>query len=525
METRILRSTLWIFLMLLFLATSAPGQDSGQIPPVVQEGESTTEIHLSLDEAVRIALERNLDVRIEHLTRNKSRSDITIASAAFDPLFSTSYTMSKLRSPTVDFLAGVGAALQSTVVVNPSTNQNVNVGLSGLLQTGTTYSLSLFGARQDNPESAFFSINPRHNTRVRAEITQPLLKGFGLNANLADLRIARHNAEISEHRLRRLWETTVADVNNAYWTLVFAREDLRVKEEGMREAEQLLEINRHKVAVGTAKEIDIIDAEANIQNQKSGIIDAKNQIRQAQDDLLDLLNYQEILNEEQSRNEHSGHALYVDVQVIPSSRLEYEEFPVGLEDAIFLALNQRHDLQEAELQISNARLEYNRRKNQRLPSLDVRGTWTQQGLEGNLGNSTDELFSGRFYNWTLGVTFEYPLGNRREKNLFFQAGADLESSDLSYERLRNSIILQVTQAVRNIDAAAQRIETTRATTRLRGEQLEGEKQRLRVGSSTSYNVLQVQNDLLEAQIEEVRSGMDYKNAITAFKVAVGTIIE
>ncbi|MFQ5653312.1 MAG: TolC family protein [Planctomycetota bacterium] len=481
-------------------------------------GENARTLSLSVDDAIRIALENNLDLKIEAITHDRAQRDIAIAKAAFDPVFQTSFTMSKFRSPSVSFL-DLGTTVTSAVTVNPFNSQAYNLGISGLLSPGTQYSITAEDSRSDTPRSGgIFGINPRHQTSIVARFTQPLLRGFGARSNLADLRIARRSWEIAGHRRRRLIETTVGSVMSAYWNLVFARRDLEVKEEALTEAETLLEINRHRVAVGTAREIDVIDAEANIETQKSGIIDARNALRRAQDTLLDLLNYRRV------EEPPAGSPLYEGIQIVPATELAFEPFPVELGAAIRLALDERDDLREASLAIESSQLDLERRRNDRLPALNLQGSWTQAGLEGGFGDSLDELGSGRFYDWSLGVSFEMPLGNRQARGRLAQARADLQSARLAREKLENGIILEVTQVVRDIESARQRVLTTRAASRLRSEQLEAETQRLRVGTSTSYQVLQIHNDLLEAQGEELRALVDHRNAVTAFYSAVGTIL-
>lgn len=509
----------------ILLASGSLSEVSAQEIPANPESptrptDSRREIRMPLSEAMAIALEHNLDLRVQGLTRENSRRDVIIARAAFDPLFTTTYTMSKFRSPTISFLSGIST---STVSVNPFTNQNLSMGFSGLLPTGTTYRITAGDNRGDNPESGFFAFNPNNNASLEASITQPLLKDFGFGNNLADLRIAANNETISQAQLVRLMETTVAAVQNAYWDLAFAREDLRVKEEGLREATVLLEINQQKVRVGTATQVDVVDAEANIETQKGGIIDAENLIRRTQDTLLDLLNYGQVLRDQGAASPRRN-ALFEDISVIPTTALAYDEYDVDMEFALQIALENRQDLIESELGLENSKLELVRRENQRLPDLNVTGTWTQQGLDENIGNAVDSLGTFRFYDWSVAITFEYPIGNRQERNRLAQARNNLESSELTLRKTRNTITLEVTQAVRDIRSTLQKVQTTRATTRLRREQLEGETQRLRVGSSTSYQVLQVQNDLLEAQSLELQALVDYKQAITAFESAVGTIL-
>lgn len=491
-----------------------PLDDSESAPSLI-------EIRMPLDEALAISLERNLDLRVERLRRGNTSRDVVIARAGFDPLFTTQYTMAKFRQPTISFLSGVGSL--STVRVNPFENQTLTLGVSGLLPTGLTYNITATDERQDSPDSSFFAFNPSHTAALQARLTQPLLKGFGFDSNLADLRVANNNFFISQLQLQRLVETTVASVRDAYWDLAFAEEDLRVKRAALREARQLLEINRQRVRVGTATEIDIFDAEANIETQRGGIIDAENLRSRTQDSLLNLLNYSDVLVENGVASPEDV-ATFERVRIVPVTPLAFHPYEVDVEDAVELALVNRQDLRESELAIENAELELLRRKNQALPGLNVTGSWTQQGLDSNLGAAASSVDSGRFYNWDVGVTLEYPIGNRQERYRVAKAKDDVASARLNLTKLRNTITLEVTQAGRDIRSSVQKLQSTRASVRLRREQLEGETERLRVGSSTSYQVLQIQNDLLEAQSQELRSLVDYERAINAFESAVGTIL-
>ena len=502
-------------------AQDPPGETVNPNLPDSSQRDARKIVRLSLGETIRIALGHNIDLQLERIAYFRSAKDVQVARAAFDPVFATNYTMNKFRQPTVDFLSGVAPTTE--VNVNPFTFQNFDFGISGLLPTGTTYNVTAENSRADNPESGFFSFNPRNETSISGTVTQPLLKNFGFDANLADLRISQNNEAKAERGLLRLHQDTIASVENAYWELVFAYKDLDVKEKGVMEAQTLLEINRHKVAVGSAKRIDIVDAEANIETQKSGIIDAVNALEGAQDTLLDLINYQEILRE---RGEVDQYAPFFEhIWVIPTTELDFRPYSIDLNDAVQRAMDSREDLQQARLDVENGRLELLRRENQLLPVLNLSGTWTPRGLEENVGNSLDELGSGRFYDWTVAINLEYPIGNRLEKNRYYQAEADLETSRLALVKLENQVILEVTQLVRAVDAAYQLVITNQKVVRLRREQFEAEQQRLRVGNSTAYQVELVQNDLLEAESQLIRSQVDYKRAIAAYENSVSIIYD
>ena len=517
-RSRVVRSLFvaWAVVAAWFVAPLAiHGQETPATPS--PEEPARPRMELSLDDALRLAFTHNLDLQIERLTAERARRDRRIADAAFDPLFRSSYSIARFRQPSVSFL-DFGSTI-STISVNAFDSTNWDVGVSGILETGTQYSLVAGGSRNDNPDSSIFSLNPRYNSSVELVVTQPLLRGFGDDTVLADLRIASRNAEISRLELHRRVEDTVVEVVNAYWDLLFARKDLEVKEQALVEANELLDINRRKQQVGSGTEFDVIDAEANVETQKAGIIDARNALENAQDGLLD------VINAPQYRRSEIASPLFVDVEIVPVTEPDLEELEISLEDSVERALEQRIEIQRQVLSIQNAEDVVGRAEDDALPRFDLTGSWTNSGLEGDFDGSWSELGKGTYYDWSVGLVLEIPIGNRAAEQRRAQARIDRSSARLDHRRTVNGVVLGVTQSVRDVRSAQQRVLTTRAATRLRTEQLDGEKRRLTVGLSTSYQVLQVQNDLLEAQTAEVESIVFLLKAVTAYRRQTGDVLE
>jgi len=292
---------------------------------------------------------------------------------------------------------------------------------------------------------------------------------------LADVRIAARNAEISSLELERRVEDILVVVANAYWDLLYARKDLEVKEQGLLEATDLLDINRRKLQVGSGTEIDVIDAEANIETQKAGIIDARNALDNAQDSLLDQINAPDY-------RLGRDNPLFIDVEIVPTTEPAFEDLELSLADSVDTALDERVELRQSRLTIENAEDLYDRASNDLLPSLDLIGSWTNSGLEDGFSGTWRELSGGTYYDWSVGLVFEIPIGNRAARERRSQADIDRSSAQLDRERTVNSIVLGVTQAVRNVRSAQQRVLTTRAATRLRSEQLDSEKRTPRTRS-------------------------------------------
>jgi len=497
-------------------APTSPPSAAGAAADPRAEPERTP-MELGLAEAIRLALAYNLDLRVDRLSEDRIQRDVRIADAAFDPLFRTTYNLARFRQPSVSFLDF--GSTTSTISVNPFESDQWDVGISGLLKTGTSYTLTAGGSRGDNPDSSIFSLNPRYNSSVEVQLAQPLLRGFGDDTVLTDLRVSSRDAEISSLELRARIEDTCVAVANAYWDLLYARRDLEVKEQGLVEAQELLAINQRKLDVGSGTEIDVIDAEANIETQRAGIIDARNARENAQDTLLDLINAPE------HRQGGIENPLFIEVEVVPTTEPDLEDVELSLADSVRRAMLQRTEVVQAVLAIQNTEDLLDRAEDDVLPRFDLTGSWANTGLEQDFAGSWDELGSGTYYDWSVGLLFEIPLGNRAARERRAQARIDRASARLDHQRVINSVALGVTQSVRDVRSAQQRVETTRAATRLRQEQLDGEKRRLEVGASTSYQVLQVQNDLLEAQTSEVQSTVALLKAMTAYRKQTGDVLQ
>lgn len=498
-------------------SAATPGAaPSEQSAPALPEEPELPAMELTLQDAIRLALGYNLDLRVDRLSEDRIRREERIADAAFDPLFRTSYNLARFRQPSVSFLDF--GSTTSTISVNPFEADQWDVGISGLLKTGTSYSIVAGGTRGDNPDSSIFSLNPRYSSSVELQLTQPLLRGFGDDTVLTDLRVASRDAEISNLELRARIEDTCVSVANAYWDLLFARKDLDVKEQALLEAQELLAINQRKLDVGSGTEIDVIDAEANIETQRAGIIDARNARENSQDTLLDLI------NAPQHRQGGLENPLFIQVEIVPTTEPNLEDVELSLADSVKRAMEQRTEVEQSVLSIQNREDLLDRAEDDVLPRLDLTGSWANSGLEEDFSGSWEELGSGTYYDWSVGVLFEVPLGNRAARERRAQARIDRASARLEQQRVINSVVLGVTQAVRDVRSAQQRLQTTRAATRLRQEQLDGEKRRLQVGASTSYQVLQIQNDLLEAQTSEVQSTVALLKAMTSYRKQTGDVL-
>lgn len=532
----------------LFLAAEPPvGPD--EKAPVLDEvlerllGESLTasrRMELSIEDAVARALRSNLDIRITERDERKAYRDWLAASAVFDPYFNAGFTHRKLRNPQTGFILQQGLfRFEEQLTVIPLVLQDASTGIGGLTPLGTTYGVKTAVQRVDNPllndpprqvtapdgsTQTIWQMNPRQASSIRIDLTQPLLKGFGPFYNTAAIEVAARTREISEHELARVVDETILAVERAYWSLYHAQKGFEARRESLQEALALLDRTIEFARVGRAARIDVLSARASAAAQESGIVDAWNEVLGARASLLAILN-------------HAGEAslrglweatkqeadLYDRIEVVPTSEPGTASIAIDADSAILTAFAHRPEVKRLQAMVRRAEIDIGIRRNEMLPQLDLVASWENLGLEENLGNSYDELMTGRFYNWSVGAMLEIPIGSRAARNRVLRSKEDLAQAKLLLRKLENDIVLEITSAIRSLRAARERVKTTETAAALAREQLAAEKERLAEGKSTAYTVLQVRRDLLDREVEAIRARVDHSTAIATLRRAMGTI--
>ena len=506
-----------IFILFLAGLLMAPGIAHAAITgAVVNEDERIFESgevrKLGLVEAIQLALEHNLGLQVQRVSQGRSYLDPIIAEAAFDPLFSTGFTLSESEATSTSIIDG--AAVGET---SKRSNDSYFMGLSGLMRYGTSWQFRLSGNRSETSAVSPFFSPLNYRSGVELTLSQPLLKGRGRDITETNLRVALRNAEASKLATVRAMETTVAAVESSYWDLVYARRNVEVQRSALEEAEELLDLNRRRLEVEVGTRLDVISAEANVATQKASIIAALNTLRDLQDILLDSINAPEF------RGGSSVASMLRDFEVIPTTAINPTQFDPELESVVQEALAGRLELAQSDLQIASSEDLLKVRENDLLPTLDLTGSFSQPGNGLDFGESWSDV--GDDYAWSAGLNLQIPLGQRAAQNREMQARDDLRLARLSREQISNGIILEVTRSVRELESARQAVETTEAATRLRREELDGETRRLEAGVSTAYQVLQVQNSLLSAQVQELQAKIRVRKAITGYRNATGTILK
>lgn len=451
---------------------------------------------ITLRSCIERALADNLEIRFERINPGIANWGVSLQEGAFDPSLVAGLNYNDASTP-----LSAGGASQSR-------DFNASLGLAGVLPTGTGYGLSVNDYR-----SGGTGINDYLYTgTAKLTLTQPLLKNFGLDPNLAQIRVYRKRRDIAIQNFAWLVMNKISDVSRAYYELVFAIEDHKAKVEDLNRAKQLLEENRKRVQVGVMSPLDVTQAEAGVAEREEAVILAERAIKDNENTLKRLIS--------------------ADVRAFQGDTLVPVDYPLVVmveADATRstrTALEQRPDFIAArhELDRRNILVKYNR--NQLWPELDLQASY---GMNGLTYNGFDTLTSRQLGSdnpaWGVGISISFPLGNRQARANYNIARLDREQSLLTLKQLEQDIVVAVDNAVGRLQTNLKRVDATRAASRLAEESLKAEETKLRAGTSTSFLVLQAQSLLAAARSAEIRARADYGESLVELARVEGSTLQ
>lgn len=506
---------------LAFAAGLALALQSAPAPAAAIEGDETG-VRLGLDEALRIALENNLDLVIARKNPAIASQRIEIAESVFDSA--------------LDARAGYGesdgdkAILDDGVPLQGSSDGDslsASVGWGRKISFGGEYRLSydfstIDSASLELNQSTGFptsSVFARDQGAVNLSFSLPLLRGFGREVNQFDVLVARSSVRISEEELRRDAHAVLKRVEDAYWDLLSVRAALDVARESLRLAQDLLELNRKKVEVGTLAPIEITQAEAGVASREEGVILAQAAMENAEDVLRRLLAYP------------MGDPVW-QKRIVPTDAPELRRSEVDLDGAIRKALETRPEMIAAKRDLENLRLGERVARRGLRHGLDLNAAVGQRDTQTDLAldfggaippntssDDSDDL------DWSVEMVYTIPLRNRAAKANFAVASLNREKGELGIQNLEHQIRVDVRVAVRNVESSTKRVEAAQASTVLQRKKLEAEQKKFENGMSTSFEVLTFQTDLANAQLAEIRARLDYMKSLADLERAQGTMLE
>jgi outer membrane protein len=498
--------------------SATPGQRQPQpLPAASQNG-----ISMSLDQAIGVALANNRDLDVSSNAAESTRWSLLANVGIFDPLLQGNVTRSHGEQPASSVLTG------ANVFRTDATNFSASV--TQLAPTGGTVSLGLTGQNL-RTNSTFTSVNPAKTGGLTLSLSQPLLRNFGHDTTTWLIRIAKDTRDASYQDYVRSVQTTVNSVEQAYWDLVYALQNLEVKKESLRIAQDLNRITKIKIDVGSLAPIDITQTEVGIATAEQDIITAEGLIGDAQDRLKRLLSF-----------EPTQWA----TPIVPTDQVRSETVQVQVEEGVQAATLKRPEVVKQNYFTDTDRIRYDYWRNQTLPALNLIGSYGGAGLAGTFfapdptdptGNrlvpvdSTpfSDAFSDvlhlRHKNWSIGLNVSYPILNRAARGQRGAAKYTWESDKALLTTVQQNVIVEVRAAARAIDTAARQIVAAQKGRELAEKNLDAEKKKFDNGMSTTFQVNQIQRDLSAARTTELQALAAYRKALAAYHLAVADILD
>lgn len=508
------------FFFSLPLELVAQSQQSQSNPPKPNSSQDQV-LELSLEDCIYKAIKNNLSLKAEMLTPEIADQNVTLAAEKFIPSISINYNDQSTRTASYSFLDA------SDVVV---TKQNdYTIQLTQNIPIGGSFSASLYNYVNDS-NRRFQTINPRYGSTLRLNFSQPLLRDFGFKFGRREIIIANYNREISEENFQKALEDIIYNVETAYWNLVYSRENLRVRQQSLKLAQELLEKNKVEIEAGTLPPIELLTAESEVSTRQADILEAQALVKNYEDQLKVVINLAAEM--ENVKN----------IQIIPTDSPSVEKREVSYEEALAVALQKRPDLKAIRLDFKNKEFNFSYAKNQLLPDLRFQLSYWSPGISGDQllykddnpltgivigtipGKKSDALkdaLNFRYKNWSVGLTLTLPLNSVITRAYYAQAKLSLEQAKLRLKNQEQQLDLEISNAVRAVETNYQRALAYRAARELAEKKLEAELEKFKVGMSTNYLVLQYQRDLANAQTMELKALIDYNISLANLDRVMG----
>ncbi|HKI70281.1 MAG TPA: TolC family protein, partial [Verrucomicrobiae bacterium] len=485
-------------------------------------------------------LQHNLDLQVDRYNPQIALRQLGAAYGNYDPSFSFSgqHDYSESGSRLLSGSFNIGGS--------KSEDDRFSPALSGLLPWGMTYSFqasasdtygSSGGAANDPSQpilttNSYVNINsgqtisyvttnyaqvpvrlPFENSSGSATVTltQPLLKNFLIDQPRLNIRVAKNRLKYSELGLKQQVMQTVTTLEQAYYDLIYARENVVVQEKAVELAEELVAQNRKRVQVGTLAILDEKQAESQAATSQAALIAAKSALAVQQNLVKQLIT--------------DNYSDWADVLLEPSGTLHAPIQSFNLQNSWRKGLTDRPDLLQAKLDLERAGIQLKYDRNQLLPELDVFGTYGFNGSGKEFSGALYDIQQRTLPTYTFGGQITLPLANTAARNNFKASKMTLQQAVLSVKRLERDVMVQIDNDIKQAQSSYQQVDATRAARAYAEDALAAEQKKLENGKSTTYTVLQMQRDLTTARGNEIQALANYNINLSQLSLDEGTTLQ
>lgn len=443
--------------------------------------------------------------------------------SSFDPILSGTMQIDHLR---VVCLTPFCGPVQNTATASFAYNQ--------AFQWGTNLAVAFNNTRQTS-DSPFTNVSPALNSSFNFRLTQHLLQGFGFAPNSRFIRIAKNNRELSDVAFRLQITTTVDQIENMYWDLVFAYENVRVQQEQLAFAQKTLSDNQKQVEIGTLAPIEVVRAQSTVASNQQTLTVAQTNLQLQQ------------LLMKNALSRTLVDPVLADAEVIPTSTMELPtpEPVTPIQDLVNDALAHRPELAESRINLSNTAISNKAIRNSLLPSVDLFAYYGGSGLGGqqnplatscpfppcttfpttSYGDTLNQLVNSTAPDKGAGITINIPLRNRYAQSIQVRGELEYRQSQLLLQQTENRVRIEVRNAQFGVQQNRASVASAQAAVDLARQSLDAEQKKYALGASTSTLVLQNQALMTQSEVTLVSAKAAYEKAEIELDRAIGLLLD
>ncbi len=465
-------------------------------------------LRLKLQDFIRLVREKNEQIGFQDSHWMISREAVKGARAIFEPAFVGSYQYQEdNRNNTVQEI--IAQSFTAEPELHEKSN-NYQAAVEGLLPTGGRLNLGYQLRDFSNNIIKRFDVDNEAVTFFGASLTQPLLKGGGIKPTMAGIRVAETDAGIEFQNYRAVTMRIVSRAIVAYWDLYIANEKLKVRINSVHNAEQLLRNNIVRASTGKMAETEVLEAEAGVSLRKSLQSGARQQIVFAMNNV---------------RTFFSTSVAEKDVAIEPADRIEIKDIKLNFSDSLVKAFKLKAEYLSVHQKIQREEIRLVYAKNQRWPQLDMKASYGLNGLATDPGGSWDEVKSGDYDTWSVGLELRIPLGG--DKKSRSELGATRQRKRqalLELKAVEVAMANTVDTAIRSVQNSLDQLKHYSDVVDFNKRLLDAEIARFKAGKSNSRLLLEKEEDLHRAEEARLDSLAKYQNANTELALAEGSLL-
>lgn len=495
-----IQRTLWLPVVLAGALTALAAPDAPQAKS------------LSLPDCIQLALQNNLDLAIERYNPQLALYGLNGSYGGYDPGFNFSGQHDHGNSAASIFQGGL------LIPGSENVDSQFSTGLNGLTPWGMTYGLTgnasyRYGNSFGVDTNGVITPKPYETSTTSAQLSlvQPLLKNFWIDSTRYNIQVAKNRLKYTELSLKQVIMDTATSIEQAYYDLISARQRVVVQEKAVELAQRLFEENSKRVEVGAMAPLDAKQAESQAASSEADLISAR-YLQSVQENKL-----KQIIS--------ANFSQWANISIQTVGKLEAPKQFFDLQDSWSKGLSLRPNMLQARLDLDRAGIQVKYNRNQLYPELDVFGSYGLNGSGGQYGPAFSDLGTGDRPFYSAGARISMPLGNTSARNNYRNSKAVQSQAVLSLKRLEQNIMIQIDNDIKAAQSSYQAVEATRKAREYAAEALAAGQKKLENGKSTTFEVLQLQRDLISAAGNEITALAAYNKSIAQLALDEGSTLE